>query len=80
MVDQQCPSERKRVGFPDSVPLQKLEVCLLTPLPLGYGLERVEVPADELRQGRRAVLCAHQRSGIFEQDFALFGPTDAAAR
>jgi hypothetical protein len=56
--------------------LQEFQVSLLTPLPLRDRLEIVDVPTNELSEGRRTLLYARQCRGILECYLPVLGPAD----
>ena len=57
--------------------LQEFQLTLLRSLPFRQALERIDVPADQTRQGDVAVLGAQERCRVFKLDFTcpslLFG-------
>ena len=49
-------------------------MTLFTPLPFGDGLERRDIPADELGERDFATLLLSERNRIFELDFPVPPP------
>jgi hypothetical protein len=74
MIDEGCGGQVEDVGLPYRMALEKLEMRLFAPLPLGEGLERLDVPADEFAQGNGGVLLSPERDRIFELHLAMPGP------
>ena len=55
--------------------LQEFQMGLLAALPARDRLECIDVPADQLGDGGRAVLYANQGCRVFKRDFAVFCPS-----
>ena len=74
MPDQVGGREGVRNGFAERMPLQELQMGLLAALPARDRLKGVDVSADQLRKGIRALLDPRQGCRVFERHFAVLGP------
>lgn len=63
------------IGLAERVALQEFQMGLLAALPARDRLECIDVPADQLGDGGRAVLYANQGCRVFKRDFAVFCPS-----
>jgi hypothetical protein len=72
--DERCSGQVDDVGLSDRVALKKLEMRLLAPLPLRDGLERLDIPTDELGERDGGVLLLFERGGVLELYFAVPRP------
>ncbi len=75
MLDELRGGQRERVLLSDRVTLKELKVGLLATLPSRDAAERVDVTADQAREGARLVVLAELARRVFESDFSRFGPT-----
>ena len=74
VIDQRRGSEAQRVQLAERVALQAPEMALLTALPRGDRLERVDIPAGQLADGHRRMLFAGECCRVLELDFPVLRP------